>query len=144
VRDTLLPLAHEENVELRFERPEGDRPVEGEWDELVQVFQNLVQNGIRYGRSGGEVAVRIDPMRGGRLAVHVADNGPGIAPHHIPRLTERFYRVDVADSRRKAGTGLGLAIVKHIVSRHRGEFKIASKLGEGSIFTVVLPAARDE
>ncbi|HZJ12824.1 MAG TPA: ATP-binding protein, partial [Methyloceanibacter sp.] len=77
-----------------------------------------------------------------RYAIAIVDNGPGIAPEHLPRLTERFYRVDVASSREKGGTGLGLAIVKHILNRHRGELAIASKPGKGSTFTVMLNEAR--
>ncbi len=79
----------------------------------------------------------------GRYAVAVVDSGPGIAPEHLPRLTERFYRIDVASSREKGGTGLGLAIVKHILNRHRGELAISSTPGRGSTFTVLLDPARD-
>ena len=75
------------------------------------------------------------------LRIDVADDGPGIAPQHLPRLTERFYRVNVAASREKGGTGLGLAIVKHILNRHRGELVVSSKLGHGSTFSVLLPSA---
>jgi two-component system phosphate regulon sensor histidine kinase PhoR len=121
--------------------------VRGDRDELVQVIQNLVQNALKYGPQGG--LVRIEPKhipslgrQVGRFAVAVIDKGPGIAPEHLPRLTERFYRVDVASSREKGGTGLGLAIVKHILNRHRGELAIASKPGEGSTFTVMLNEAR--
>ena len=82
------------------------------------------------------------PRRGGgtHCAISVKDEGPGIAPEHLPRLTERFYRVDTARSREKGGTGLGLAIVKHILNRHRGELEITSEVGRGSQFTVVLEA----
>ena len=115
--------------------------IRGDREEIVQVLQNLIQNAIKYGREGGTIEVRVgrDAPRGcrrsARVWVSVADNGPGIAPEHLPRLTERFYRVNVASSREKGGTGLGLAIVKHIVNRHRGELRIASKLGVGSTFT---------
>jgi two-component system phosphate regulon sensor histidine kinase PhoR len=112
------------------------------------VFQNLVQNALRYGARGGEIRIEPKhmPPQGrqlGRFAVAVIDQGPGIAPEHLPRLTERFYRVDVASSREKGGTGLGLAIVKHILNRHRGELAIASQSGKGSTFTVVLDAVRE-
>jgi two-component system, OmpR family, phosphate regulon sensor histidine kinase PhoR len=122
--------------------PEPAR-VRGEHEELVQVFQNLVQNAIKYGRKGGTVEVRIGREATGRgrvhqLAVLVRDDGPGIASEHLPRLTERFYRVSAAASREKGGTGLGLAIVKNIVNRHRGELKISSTVGVGSTFTVLL------
>ncbi len=123
-------------------------PVIGDGDELVQVFQNLVDNAIKYGRRG--TAVRItaanpDAAKGriGRsaVAISVIDRGEGIGREHLPRLTERFYRVDRARSRQLGGTGLGLAIVKHIVNRHRGLLEISSVEGEGSTFTVYLPAA---
>jgi two-component system phosphate regulon sensor histidine kinase PhoR len=109
------------------------------------VFQNLVQNAIKYGRSGGKVEVRLVRERSARAArfrVDVIDDGPGIAREHLPRLTERFYRVSVSESREKGGTGLGLAIVKHILNRHRGTLAIASTLGQGSTFSVSLPAVR--
>jgi two-component system phosphate regulon sensor histidine kinase PhoR len=122
-----------------------DRPAEvrGDRDELVQVFQNLMQNAVKYGRDRGKVDVRVTrtPAQMGhppRICVSVTDDGPGIAEEHLPRLTERFYRVNVAQSREKGGTGLGLAIAKNIVNRHRGELRIASKLGEGSTFAVLL------
>ena len=99
--------------------------IRGDREEIVQVLQNLIQNAIKYGREGGHIEVRVgrDAPRGSgsaRVWVSVADDGPGIAPVHLPRLTERFYRVNVASSREKGGTGLGLAIVKHILNRHRG------------------------
>jgi two-component system phosphate regulon sensor histidine kinase PhoR len=107
------------------------------------VFQNLVQNAIKYGRRGGrvDVSLTVDPAvspRRPRLLASVSDDGPGIAAEHLPRLTERFYRVDTATSREKGGTGLGLAIVKHILNRHRGDLKISSEVGKGSKFTVSL------
>ncbi|MGH6735136.1 MAG: ATP-binding protein [Methyloceanibacter sp.] len=146
-RDTLEPLASDSGMTLevgRFSRP---AVVRGDRDELLQVLQNLVQNSLKYGNRGGRV--RIEPKhipslgrQAGRYAIAVVDDGPGIAPEHLPRLTERFYRVDVASSREKGGTGLGLAIVKHILNRHRGELAIASKPGKGSTFTVMLNEAR--
>ncbi len=125
-------------------------PVTGDKDELAQVFQNLVDNAIKYGRAGTPVRVaarRVEPAadpaarRVGRscLAVSVADQGEGIAREHLPRLTERFYRVDTARSRELGGTGLGLAIVKHIVNRHRGHLTVDSTVGKGTTFTVYLP-----
>ena len=105
-------------------------------DELTQVFQNLVQNAIKYGRDGRQgrgapASASRRPRPSPAIRVDVIDDGPGIAPQHLPRLTERFYRVNVAASREKGGTGLGLAIVKHILNRHRGELVIISKLGRG-------------
>ncbi len=115
----------------------------GEHDELVQLFQNLIHNAIKYGRENGKVQVSLSRQEAA-VAVAVRDDGEGIAPNAIPRLTERFYRVDVKRSRERGGTGLGLAIVKHIVNRHQGRLSIESKLGVGSTFTVLLPAAPAE
>jgi two-component system phosphate regulon sensor histidine kinase PhoR len=146
-KDTLDPLARE--MGFRFEVGRFQRPaiVRGDRDELLQVLQNLVQNALKYGNRGGQVRIEAKHIpslgrQAGRYAIAVVDNGPGIAPEHLPRLTERFYRVDVASSREKGGTGLGLAIVKHILNRHRGELAIASKPGKGSTFTVMLNEAR--
>jgi len=146
VAQTLEPLAKRAGVALTLSRSDGEAVVRGDRDELLQVFQNLVQNAIKYGRSGGTVDIRMtrEPAASGRPAgfrVDVTDDGPGIASQHLPRLTERFYRVNVAASREKGGTGLGLAIVKHILNRHRGALVIASKLGHGSTFSVSLPSA---
>jgi two-component system phosphate regulon sensor histidine kinase PhoR len=116
--------------------------VPGDRDQLVQVFTNLVENALKYGAAGQVVRVSLSPeetVRGPAVRVEVADEGEGIDPVHIPRLTERFYRVDTHRSREMGGTGLGLAIVKHIVSRHRGWLRIESEKGRGSRFQVVLP-----
>jgi two-component system, OmpR family, phosphate regulon sensor histidine kinase PhoR len=115
-------------------------PVIGDRDELMQVVQNLMQNAIKYGRRGGHVRVSL-AVEGNRVALTIADDGIGVAPHDLARLTERFFRVSTKDSRERGGTGLGLAIVKHIVNRHRGELRIDSTLGKGSSFTVLLPSA---
>jgi two-component system phosphate regulon sensor histidine kinase PhoR len=147
-KDTLEPLVREMSFRLevgRFPRP---AVVRGDRDELVQVLQNLVQNALKYGDRGGVVRIEAKhiPSLGrqvGRYAISVVDKGPGIAPEHLPRLTERFYRVDVASSREKGGTGLGLAIVKHILNRHRGELAIASTPGKGSTFTVMLSEVKN-
>ena len=147
VTKSLQPLADEARIAVRF-APGAERfVVRGDRDELEQVFQNLIHNAIKYGREGGKVDVDIsrrEKRDGGHIAIAVADDGPGIAEEHLPRLTERFYRVDTATSRERGGTGLGLAIVKHILTRHRGELDIASRLGEGSTFTVVLPSVKAE
>ena len=114
----------------------------GDADQLVQVFTNLIENALKYGASGQVVRVSLsaeETVRGPAVRVEVADQGEGIDPVHLPRLTERFYRVDTHRSREMGGTGLGLAIVKHIVSRHRGWLRVESKVGEGSRFSVVLP-----
>jgi two-component system phosphate regulon sensor histidine kinase PhoR len=116
--------------------------VPGDADQLTQVFTNLIENALKYGAAGQEVRVTLTPeetVRGPAVRVEVADQGEGIDPVHLPRLTERFYRVDSHRSREMGGTGLGLAIVKHIVSRHRGWLRVESAPGEGSRFSVVLP-----
>lgn len=141
MRDALAPVAIEQGVELQVDGPESEVVVTGDRDELLQVFQNLFENAIRYGKSGGRVDVKVDvqPAAQPRVAVHVQDYGPGISADHLPRLTERFYRVDVGASRDLKGTGLGLAIVKHIITRHQGKLEIQSRPGEGARFTVDLP-----
>ncbi len=147
VRDALDPVARQFGATLKVGRFPQAAIVRGDRDELVQVFQNLIQNALRYGLRGG--IVRVEPQLGAagqqpnRYAVSVIDQGQGIAPEHLPRLTERFYRIDVAASREKGGTGLGLAIVKHILNRHRGELSISSQAGKGSNFTVILDPARE-
>ena len=119
--------------------------VPGDGDQLAQVFTNLIENAIKYGASGGAVLVQLHartdhPMlRDEGVEISITDHGDGIAAHHIPRLTERFYRVDSHRSREVGGTGLGLAIVKHIVNRHRGRFVIESEVGEGTRMSVILP-----
>lgn len=120
--------------------------VAGDPDQLTQVFHNLVDNAIKYGRPQTPIRIvvrAVDRLPGGSAGVSVAiiDQGEGIPAVHVPRLTERFYRVDQGRSRRLGGTGLGLAIVKHIVNRHRGRLVIESVLGRGSVFTVLLPLA---
>jgi two-component system phosphate regulon sensor histidine kinase PhoR len=104
------------------------------------VFQNLVDNALKYAKPATTVRVAARPVGEGRVAVAVSDEGDGIPANHLPRLTERFYRVDAARSRQLGGTGLGLAIVKHVVNRHRGRLDIQSTPGKGSTFTVTLPA----
>lgn len=142
---TLRGVADQAGVTLDCDLEPGDCGLNGDAEQLRQVLRNLVENAIKYGQSGGKVFItlrrlRNDPaLRGPGLALSVSDEGEGIAPHHIARLTERFYRVDNHRSREIGGTGLGLAIVKHIVNRHRGRLRITSTLGEGSTFTVLLP-----
>ena len=147
----LEPIAREAKMTLKLDAITQPFLARGDRDELEQVFQNLIQNALKYGKEGGTVAISVsrrEPVpgpassqgQGGRIAVAVADDGPGITEEHLPRLTERFYRVDTAASRERGGTGLGLAIVKHILNRHRGELLIASVPGQGSTFTVILDA----
>jgi len=154
VANALSLRAAERNMKIELPMGPMGRTV-GDADELTQVFQNLIDNAIKYGRPGtsvtvsaariadvGEIRARLPGLRRAKamIAVAVADRGDGIAREHIPRLTERFYRVDAARSRDLGGTGLGLAIVKHVVNRHRGSLEIESAPGEGSVFTVYLPA----
>ena len=136
VRDSLAPLAADLGVEIQLDLPEEKIEVMGERDELVQVFENLIENACKYGQEGKVVEVSLRREQGGSTEVSVRDHGPGIPAEHVPRLTERFYRVNVEDSRSKKGTGLGLAIVKHILTRHRARLIVRSDLGAGSVFTV--------
>jgi two-component system, OmpR family, phosphate regulon sensor histidine kinase PhoR len=139
----LEPISTAAKIRLTVDAPAEQYLVRGDRDELEQVFQNLIENAIKYGNEGGNVVVSIERLsknRANSIAVVIADDGPGIAEEHLPRLTERFYRIDTAISRERGGTGLGLAIVKHILNRHQGELKIVSQLGRGSTFTVVLKA----
>ncbi|MFZ1988856.1 MAG: ATP-binding protein [Alphaproteobacteria bacterium] len=143
VSDSLAPQAAARNVKLETVIEPGVIDVIGARDELIQVVQNLVDNAIKYGASGGRIIITAGNAGESEARkssfVSVRDFGEGIAREHIPRLTERFYRIDVQRSRQTGGTGLGLAIVKHIVNRHRGTLSIESALGEGSTFTVILP-----
>ena len=146
--DTLELRAGERGMRILLDLPADLPEVLGDRDELAQVFQNLVDNGIKYGRAGSEITVvaatGVRPSYSGDagespfVSIAVSDHGEGIAREHLPRLTERFYRVDTARSREMGGTGLGLAIVKHILNRHRGFLEIDSTLGTGSVFTVFL------
>ncbi|QGM96936.1 ATP-binding protein [Methylocystis parvus] len=139
--DTLTPMAEENDIPLALDL-EPNVIVPGDRDELARIVENLVENAIKYGRcEGAPRPIELNLARKGVYAVFsVRDHGPGVAQEHIPRLTERFYRVDAGKSRAKGGTGLGLAIVKHIVLRHRGRLGIESGLGAGSLFRVTLPA----
>lgn len=140
VCQSLEPVAEAGKAKVTLVKDDTPARIRGDREEIVQVLQNLIQNAIKYGREEGTIEIRVgrDAPRGAsgaKVWVSVTDDGPGIAPEHLPRLTERFYRVSVASSREKGGTGLGLAIVKHILNRHRGELRIASRLGAGSSFT---------
>jgi two-component system, OmpR family, phosphate regulon sensor histidine kinase PhoR len=141
VGDAMQPLAAEHSVALQLEAPIDPVNVIGDRDELIQLVQNLVENAVRYGASGERVDVRLATRAEARplATIEVQDYGPGIAPEHLPRLTERFYRVDVGARRQMKGTGLGLAIVKHILQRHGGQLKVTSEPGQGATFAVELP-----
>jgi two-component system phosphate regulon sensor histidine kinase PhoR len=142
---TLRGLAAEARVRVTLDCPPDLPSIPADHDQITQVLHNLIENAVKYGGSGGEVRVELRheahsiPLRGPAVSVAVIDHGEGIDPIHLPRLTERFYRVDSHRSREKGGTGLGLAIVKHIVNRHRGRLRIDSTPGEGSRFEVLLP-----
>jgi len=136
--DTLAPLAKERGVALEVKRETVKLEVRGDRDELIRVFENLIENALKYGASGKRVEITLRAEDGEAL-VSIRDFGPGIAPEHLPRLTERFYRVDAERSRAQGGTGLGLALAKHILARHRGRLTIESETGKGAIFTVRIP-----
>ena len=142
IAETLTPMAQENSVLLKVEPP-ASVIVGGDRDELLRVVENLVENAIKYGASDSLCANRqVDitlVAQERQCVLNVSDYGPGIAPEHLPRLTERFYRVDAGQSRAKGGTGLGLAIVKHIVARHRGRLGIESQPGQGATFSVTFP-----
>lgn len=146
--DILRPLAEAAGLTIDFKAPDEGYITIGNRDELAQVFQNLIHNAIKYGKRKGEenpvITVRLIEGASQKVAgqqliiIEVEDQGIGIDPIHIPRLTERFYRVDVQQSKEKGGTGLGLAIAKHILNHHGGELKIRSRVGKGATFSVSL------
>ena len=141
VEDLLQLKASSRKVQIALDvEPALPRAI-GDYDELTIVFQNLIDNAIKYAKPATAVKVAARAVEQGSVSVAVSDEGDGIPASHLPRLTERFYRVDTARSRQLGGTGLGLAIVKHVVNRHRGRLDIQSTPGKGSTFTVTLPAA---
>ena len=147
VADIMSVRAHERDIAIKLETLIDAPAITGDADELIQVFQNLVANAITYGSSGTPIRLVVGPLGpvpgtdAPGLAVAVVNRGEGIKAEDIPRLTERFYRVDKGRSRSMGGTGLGLAIVKHIVARHRGHLKIASIKGGDTTFAIYLPLA---
>jgi len=153
VVDALRLAAEAKGVRFDVALPETAAVVVGDEHQLTQVIQNLIDNAIKYchrdsairievsHRSASLIAAEAPVPGGGTVVIAVSDESDGIPPEHLPRLTERFYRVDPGRSRRLGGTGLGLAIVKHIVNRHRGKFGVESTVGQGSTFTVRLPSA---
>ena len=146
VADGLEPLARERQVVVEIDLPPAPVTIAGDREELLRLFENLIENALKYGASGGRVIVSLSPAVSGEgtpeIRVMVRDFGPGIAPEHLPRLTERFYRVDVGDSRSQGGTGLGLSLVKHILSRHRGRLLIESVPKNCATFTACFPQSR--
>jgi two-component system phosphate regulon sensor histidine kinase PhoR len=145
VVDGLETLARDRGVTVNVEAAAA-LTVLGDRDEIIRLFENLIENALKYGAAGKRVDIKLAPglsVDGEPEAqAGVRDYGPGIAPAHLPRLTERFYRVDVTESRAQGGTGLGLALVKHILNRHRGRLTIESASGAGATFTVHLPTVR--
>jgi two-component system phosphate regulon sensor histidine kinase PhoR len=147
----IRPAAEENGNTLGIDREglgaEGRATILGDRDQLMQVFLNLMENALKYGGADRPVTIRLSredgtgSLKGNVIRVDVIDRGEGLDPQHIPRLTERFYRVDTHRSRAMGGTGLGLAIVKHIVNRHRGRLRISSEKGAGSTFSVLFPEA---
>jgi len=147
VADGLEPLAAERQVAIDIELPGKPVTIAGDREELMRLFENLIENALKYGASGGKVIVSLKQETvsdsASEIRVQVRDFGPGIAPEHLPRLTERFYRVDVGDSRSQGGTGLGLSLVKHILIRHRGRLLIESVPKQGATFTACFPTPRN-
>jgi two-component system phosphate regulon sensor histidine kinase PhoR len=143
VADGLQMLARDRGVEIKVSAPPDALTVLGDRDELIRALENLVENALKYGAAGKRVDIALarGQTRAGQpeARLSVRDYGPGIAPEHLPRLTERFYRVDVADSRAQGGTGLGLALVKDVLNRHGGRLSIESTLGQGAAFVMHLP-----
>jgi two-component system phosphate regulon sensor histidine kinase PhoR len=143
VVDGLQMLARDRSVDIVVDAPSDKLVVHGDKDEIIRVVENLVENALKYGAAGKRIDITLkrDQTRAGapEACVEVRDYGPGIAPEHLPRLTERFYRVDVADSRAQGGTGLGLALAKHVLNRHGGKLTIESSLGTGATFIMHLP-----
>ena len=156
VSNMIEPLATNLGVTIELQLPDRPISVRGDRDELIQVAENLIENACKYGQSGGKVEVSAELVPAGRsspsgqesgqvpgqVEVRVRDFGPGIPAEHLPRLTERFYRVDIASSREKQGTGLGLAIVKHILNRHSSRLVVSSEPSKGATFAFRLPVER--
>jgi two-component system phosphate regulon sensor histidine kinase PhoR len=141
VRAGCAQLLSERSNDLVVEKLSRSTVVPGDRTQLLQLVRNLIVNAVKYGRAGSPVTVVLEDEDPRTIRIRIADRGEGIAAEHLPRLTERFYRVDAGRSRAVGGTGLGLAIVKHIVSRHRGRLDIKSILGEGTVVLVSLPRA---
>jgi two-component system phosphate regulon sensor histidine kinase PhoR len=140
--ENAAPVLERRGCRLEAQIEPGIPPVPGDFGQLLQLADNLIGNAIRYGCSEESCTAKVTVMAaGGRVQLVVSDQGDGIAPEHLPRLTERFYRIDSARSRESGGTGLGLAIVKHIVERHRGTLDIRSSPGRGTEVSVSLPTS---
>jgi two-component system phosphate regulon sensor histidine kinase PhoR len=144
VADSLQTLARDRGVEIAVTARPDRLVVLGDRDELMRVLENLIENALKYAASGKKIDIMLASGVARDALISVRDYGPGIAPEHLPRLTERFYRVDVSESRAQGGTGLGLALVKHILNRHGGRLTIDSVAGQGATFTAHLPLAAPE
>ena len=148
VADGLQMLARDRGVEIKVSVPSEPLLVLGDRDELIRALENLVENALKYGAAGKRVDITLarGQTRAGapEARLSIRDYGPGISPEHLPRLTERFYRVDVADSRAQGGTGLGLALVKHVLNRHGGRLSVESTPGAGATFTMHVPLPTGE
>jgi two-component system phosphate regulon sensor histidine kinase PhoR len=146
----IATAAAERKITMTVEPASSQLSAKGDRDELFQVFHNLLENAVKYGRDGGSVKIHLTEGKkadangrsGDTVTVSITDDGPGIAPEHLPRLTERFYRVSAEHSRRIGGTGLGLAIAKHVLNRHDGELSVESIVGYGTTFKVILPSSK--
>lgn len=141
VRDEIEDSGHARASDIKLDLDDATPRITGDRAQLSQLIHNLVGNAMKYGRSQTPVTIRLAAEPSGMVRLSIVDQGEGIAPEHIPRLTERFYRVDAGRSRSLGGTGLGLAIVKHIVERHRGRLDISSRVGVGTTVLIVLPPA---
>jgi len=147
VRDSMIGRAMKKNMNIKITQPDEAQShaappvILGKHDEITEVFVNLLENAIKYGFDGSDIMLAITMVAPRHVRIDVTNFGEGIEERHLPRLTERFYRVDKARSRQIGGTGLGLAIVKHIVNRHRGRLSITSTLGETTKFSVDFPLA---
>ena len=143
--EKFLPVCKKTNNSVVFENLNEKLQIEGDLDQLQQVISNLIENALKYGGTEKEIKIKLHSpafqplLQKQGVVLAVADQGDGIPEEYIPRLTERFYRIDSHRSRQVGGTGLGLSIVKHIVHRHRGRLRIESKIGKGSTFSIYLP-----
>ena len=143
--EKFLPVCKKTNNSVVFENLNEKLQIEGDLDQLQQVISNLIENALKYGGTEKEIKIKLHTpsfqplLQKDGVVLDVVDQGDGIPDEYIPRLTERFYRIDSHRSRQVGGTGLGLSIVKHIVHRHRGRLRIESKVGIGSTFSIYLP-----
>ncbi|HEX8385772.1 MAG TPA: ATP-binding protein, partial [Rubricoccaceae bacterium] len=144
IAEGLERLAADHGVDLQVRIPDGLPPADGDRDRIRQVLANLVENAVTYNRPGGHVEVAARRLPCGDLRVSVVDDGIGVPVADVPRLTDRFFRVDKSRTREQGGTGLGLSIVKHILEAHGQRLAVESRPGYGSSFAFTLPAALDE